>query len=150
MFKIVVSGVNLTDSGKLSVLQDCLSTLKQIKTQKKLDVTVLVHRTQLVKDYQDDFTIIEYPEVKSSWFKRINFEYFHSKTLSLQIKPHLWINLHDVSANVICPYKVVYCHNPSPFYKIDYQNFFIDITFSMFCLFYKYLYGINIKSNSFV
>jgi hypothetical protein len=150
MFKIVVSGVNLTDSGKLTVLQDCLASLKNIMHIKDLEVTVLVYNKSLVKDYVDHFNVLEYPNIKKSWFNRINFEYRYSKELSKQIKPDLWIGLHDVTANVESKYRVVYCHNPTPFYKLEFKDAFVDMKFTAFCIFYKYLYGINIKKNDFV
>ncbi|RCH55908.1 glycosyltransferase family 1 protein [Mucilaginibacter hurinus] len=150
MFKIVISGVNLTDSGKLSVLQDCLNALIKIKEHTELDITVLVHNASLVDEYKDHIKILAFPDIKSSWIKRVKFEYFYSKKLSLQLKPDLWFGLHDMTANVVCPYQVVYCHNSAAFYDVDYKNFFTDIKFTLFNLFYKYLYRINIKRNRYV
>lgn len=149
MFKIVVSGVNLTDSGKLTVLYDCLASLKKVQHQKYINVTVLVHKKNLVHEYENIFTILEYPEVKKSWINRINFEYKFSKELSRELKPDLWLGLHDITANVESRYKVVYCHNPTPFYKLELKDAFSDLKFTAFCIFYKYLYGINIKKNNF-
>ena len=150
MLKIVVSAVNIVQGGILTILNDALAGLKQLKEERELDVTVLVHNKTLVAGYINDFTIIEYPDIKSSWIKRIKFEYIQSKAISKDIRPDLWIALHDITPNVDCPMQVVYCHNPSPFYKLDLKHFFDDVTFSLFCIFYKYLYKINIKKNRFV
>lgn len=60
---------------------------------------------------------IEYPEVKSSWVKRLYFEYITCNRLSKVIKATHWVCLHDITANVSVPYRFVYCHNPAPFYK---------------------------------
>ncbi len=149
MKKIVISAVNLNQGGPLSVLTDCLEAFKKIYKSLELDITVLVHKTELFKDYQHDFNIIEYPLIKESWFKRISFEYFQSKKLSQNINPDLWLALHDMTPNVTCK-QVVYCHNPSPFYDLKLSDAFTDSTFFLFCLFYKFLYRINIKKNKFV
>jgi len=152
MFKVVISGVNLVEGGILSILQDSLKSISKIKSQHELEVTVLLHDLKLLDEGIDKncFTFIEYPEVKSSWLKRVKFEYIESKELSNQLKPDLWISLHDITPNVNCEFQVVYCHNPSVFYKLDIRRFFYDIKFSLFCIFYRYLYQINIKKNAYV
>lgn len=150
MLKVIISGVNLVEGGILSVLKDTLTALKPLKRPFDLSVTVLVHDKKLVGDLANEYEVLEYPEIKTSWIKRLKFEYITSNQLSKQHKPDLWISLHDMTPNVTCPVQVVYCHNPSPFYKTDWSRFFYDPTFSLFTLFYKYLYGINIKKNAFV
>ena len=149
MKKIVISGVNFTEGGPLSVLKDCLSSFKKIYLEQDIQLTVFVHKKSLVAEFINDFTIIEYPLVKSSWLKRIRFEYFECKKISESLKPDLWIALHDMTPNVSCP-QVVYCHNPSPFYKLKLKDAFVDPTFFLFCLFYSFLYRINISKNKFV
>ena len=44
--------------------------------------------------------------------------------------------------------KIVYCHNPSPFYKSNFNEFKLDRKFYLFTKFYKYLYKINIRKNN--
>lgn len=149
MHTIVVSGVNLTEGGILSILEDCLRSLKLKHTSDNLKIIVLVNSKKLVSEYLNDFEIYEYPAVKTSWLKRIKFEYITSKEISKQFKPDLWISLHDMTPNVDCRYQVVYCHNPSPFYNLPLKEANLDFKFFLFNKFYKYLYGINIKKNKF-
>src|SRR4051812_5492817 len=117
-FTIVVSGVNLTEGGILSILMDCLASLEQINKTLKARIIVLVNSQKLVKQYLGMFEVYEFPDVKPSWWRRLKFEYLDSKKLSENFKPNLWISLHDITPNVTCDYQVVYCHNPSPFYKL--------------------------------
>jgi len=150
MSVIVVSGVNLKEGGILSVLQDCLSSLKKINHQKEHSIIVLVHAKELVKEFDGFFEIVEYPLIKQSWRNRVNFEFVESKKISEQLKPDLWISLHDITPNVSCNYQVVYCHNPSPFYKLPLADIFTDYKFTLFNAFYSILYSINIKKNKYV
>lgn len=152
MLKVVISGVNLVEGGILSILQDSLRSLTKIQKSHDLDVTVLLHDINLIDATTDRscFNFVEYPQIKTSWLKRIKFEYIESKEISNRLKPDLWISLHDITPNVNCPFQVVYCHNPSVFYKLDVKRFFYDIKFSLFCIFYRYLYQINIKKNAYV
>jgi glycosyltransferase involved in cell wall biosynthesis len=150
MNRIVVSGVNLTEGGILSILEDCLSSLKSLKKENKIEVIVFVHSKELVKKYLNDFIIVEYPKIKKSWFRRLYFEYIYSRKLSIKFKPDLWISLHDMTPRVTCDYQVVYCHNPSPFYDLPLNEILLDFKFFLFNKFYKYLYQINIKKNKYV
>lgn len=145
---IVISAVNFTSGGPLSILIDCLKSIKELQLYIHNEIIVLVHKKELVADF-DFCEVYEYPAIKSSWSKRLRFEYLQSKKLSKLWKPDLWISLHDITPVVICP-QVVYCHNPSPFYKIKAKTAFYDITFTLFCFFYRYLYRINIKKNLYV
>jgi len=149
MKKIVISAVNFNEGGPLSILRDSLKAFQKIYKEQNLDITVLVHKSDLVHEFCKDFKIIEYPQIKGSWFKRLYFEYYQCKAISLELSADLWISMHDISPNVACK-QVVYCHNPSPFYRLRGNELFIDPTFYLFCLFYKYLYGINIRKNLFV
>ena len=149
MKKIVISAVNFNEGGPLSVLKDCLESFRKIYKEQKIELTVFVHRRELVKEYLDDFCIIEYPLIKSSWLRRIYFEYFQCIRISKKMGPSLWIALHDMTPNVRCP-QIVYCHNPAPFYPLKLSDLFYDKTFFLFCLFYKFLYRINIRKNLFV
>jgi glycosyltransferase involved in cell wall biosynthesis len=149
MKKIVISAVNFTEGGPLSVLNDCLSAFQRIYKEHHLEITVFVHKVHLVQQYAHEFKIVEYPAIKSSWLKRLYFEYYQCKKISAELKPDLWIALHDITPNVTCK-QVVYCHNPSPFYKLTLSDAFTDRTFFLFCLFYRFLYLINIKKNKFV
>ena len=46
--------------------------------------------------------------------------------------------------------QAVYCHNPSPFNSINIKDIYLQPTQFFFRLFYKFLYQINIKKNTYV
>lgn len=148
--KVVVSAVNFTSGGPLSVLIDCLTSLLKYDQLDKYEITVLVHKKELVSQFTKYFQIFEYPEIKSSWLNRVNFEYKTSMAISKKIRPKIWISLHDMTPNVISEIQYVYCHNPAPFYKISLKEVLLDFKFFLFNKFYKFLYKINIKRNQFV
>lgn len=148
--KVVISAVNFTSGGPLSVLLDCLSALKKYPKIKEFNITVLVHKKDLVSDFLNDFHFEEFPKIKSSWFKRFYFEYVESKALSAELLPEIWLSLHDMTPNVSARHQYVYCHNPAPFYDITFKETQLDFKFFLFNQFYKYLYRINIKKNKFV
>lgn len=143
--KIVLSGVNLTEGGPLNVFRCAIKSFSKIDCQ----VVCLVHDVELFKQLKfDHITYIEYNSVKSSWLKRIYFEYFKSYKLSKEIKPDIWVSLHDMSpflCNDVTQY--VYCHNASPFYRPTFRDFKYSKKFFLFTILYKYLYRINMKSN---
>lgn len=148
MKTIVISAVNLVEGGPLSILSDCLNSIESLS--KKYKIIVLVNSKKLVSNIAGNFEYIEFPDAKKSWFKRIYYEYYYFNKISKYLKPSLWFSLHDITPNVQANKKAVYCHNPSPFYKVKFNEVLIDPKFTVFTLFYRYLYSINIKKNNFI
>jgi glycosyltransferase involved in cell wall biosynthesis len=144
---IVLSGVNLADMGPLMVFKDAIASLAETYSG-SYDIIALVHRKGLFDI--PGVTFMEYPEIKSSWFKRLRFEYYDCRRISEQFKPYLWFAMHDMTPNVRAEIRAVYCQNPSPFYRFSIKEALLDWRFGLFTLLYRFLYGINIKSNDFV
>ena len=145
--RVVLSGVNLNEMGLLAVFKEALAWLAA-EYADSYEIIALVHR----KDLFDipNVSYLEYPDIKSSWFKRVRFEYRDCRALSEALKPHLWLSMHDVTPNVQAQVRAVYCHNATPFYPFNVKDALLDWKFGAFNLFYQFLYGINIKSNDFV
>ena len=147
--KIVISGVNIVSGGMLTIYQECLRELSMYN--KNIEIIALVHSKSLFKDLQfDNIEYMEYPNAKKSWFVRCYYEYYFFYKLSQKIKPDMWLSIHDMSPIVQVPCQYVYCHNSSPFYDLKLSELCDDWRFSLFCIFYKYIYQINIKSNTLI
>ncbi len=145
---IVISAINFRNGGPLSVLNDCLQYLdKELSSTYK--IVALVHK-ETILNKTDNIEFIEFPNSAKSYFYRLYYEYVYFKKLSKKLKPYLWFSLHDMTPNVVSDIRAVYCHNPSPFYKINLNEFFLDYKFALFSWLYKYLYKINITKNDFV
>lgn len=145
---IVISAINLRSGGTLSILNDCLEYLdKELSSTYK--IVALVHNKTILNK-TDNIEFIEFPNSAKSYFYRLYYEYVYFKKLSKKLKPYLWLSLHDMTPNVVSDIRAVYCHNPSPFYKINLNEFFLDYKFALFSWLYKYLYKINITKNNFV
>lgn len=145
---IIISAINFRNGGPLSVLNDCLRYLDK-ELSSEYNIIALVHKQEIVLKTKN-IKFIEFPKSITSYFYRFYYEYIYFKKLSNKIKPYLWLSLHDMTPNVEADIQAVYCHNPSPFYKVSSQEFFLDFKFALFSWFYKYIYQINIKSNNFV
>ena len=144
---IVLSGVNLAEMGPLMVFRDALASLAEAYSD-KYEIIALVHKKSLFDI--PGVTFMEYPNIKSSWLKRLRFEYYECRRISREIKPHLWFAMHDMTPNVTSEIRAVYCHNSSPFYPFRIQEAVPDWKFGLFTLLYRFLYGINIRSNNYV
>ena len=144
---IVISAVNLTSGGPLTILQECLSYLNSSPLLATYEVIALVHDRKLA-----DFPHIRYIELPSSkkhWINRLYYEYVYFRRLSHRLKPYLWLSLHDTTPNVRAHRRAVYMHNPIIFNSVRLRNWKFDKTYILFTLFYKYLYRINIRKNDF-
>ena len=144
--RIVLSGVNFTDMGPLTVFKEALASLAE-EYSDRYEIIALVHKKSLFA--MRDVTFMEYPEVKASWVRRLRFEYFECRRISEELEP-FWFAMHDMTPNVKATIRAVYCHNPSPFYPFRIQDALLDWKFGLFTLLYRFLYGINIRSNDFV
>jgi glycosyltransferase involved in cell wall biosynthesis len=147
---IVISAVNLFEGGTLAILKSNLSFINDYLSV-DYSIIVLVHKKSIFDlDKFSKITFLEFPKSRSSYLIRLYLEYFHFNTLSKKWNPYLWFSLHDITPNVKAEIKAVYCHNPSPFKPKLISDLYFQPTLFFFSLFYKLLYQINIKKNSFV
>jgi len=107
-----------------------------------------VHNTSLLN--VKNITLIEVPKSRRSYIYRLYYEYIWFYYESRKLQPYLWLSLHDITPNVKANIRSVYCHNPSPFYKISIKEFLLEPSFGFFNLFYILLYKINLNKNRYV
>ena len=92
--RIVLSGVNFVEAGPLSIFQDALEALAG-NFLDRYEVVALVHSKALF--LTSGITYLEFPAIKSSWLRRLRFEYRDCRALSRELKPHLWLAMHDIT-----------------------------------------------------
>lgn len=147
---IVLSGINMTEGGILTIYKECLNYVNS-NLNSKYRVIALVHNRNLFEIKKlKNIEFIEFADSKKSWLKRCWYEYYYFKKLSKQLKPYLWLSLHDMTPNVKTEKLAVYCHNSTPFFKMKFKQIKYDKKVYLFSKFYKYLYRINIKRNNFI
>jgi len=146
--KIVVSAVNLTEGGPLSILKECLEYLAN-DLAGEYQIIALVNNARAFS--YPDIKFYAFPLSKKSWLMRLYYEYIYFFWFSKKIHPYLWLSLHDMTPNVQADIRAVYCHNASPFLPLELKDIrWGGYKFVLFKLFYRYLYAINIKKNDFV
>lgn len=144
MLRIVVSAVNFTEGGPLTVLRECLASAIAVLPA-EWEVVALVHRADLINEPR--VRLISIPSSKKSWFHRLYWEWFGFMRISHELKPALWLSLHDITPRVSATRQAVYCHNPSPFYRIGLHEALMEPTFLTFNQFYALLYRVFIRRN---
>lgn len=144
---IIISAINVSQGGALSILNESLDYLQNFLSR-EYQIIALVHNER--QFHCPDIKFISFPNSKKSWLNRIFYEYVYFWYYSKKIKPYLWFSLHDMTPNVSSLIRAVYCHNPSPFYKLTGKEVYLDFHFALFNLFYFLLYRINIKRNDYV
>ena len=144
---LVISGINIVDGGALSVFKDCLNELIKNRYNEKYKILALVGNKSQFKEFDKDIELIEFPLSKKNWLFRLYYEYFYFYKLSKKLKIKYWLSMHDITPNVKVEAQFVYCHNPSPFYKMRFSDVKYSFKNYLFTKFYKYLYKINIHKN---
>lgn len=147
---IVVSGVNLVEGGTLTILRELLRSLDKWIIGKNYRIIVLTHDKNLCFFQNPQIEYQEYKYPKKNWFLRLYFEYIYCYFYSKKVTPYLWLSVHDMTPNVCATKRVVYCHNPTPFYHFSIRDLKYNYKILLFSLFYKYLYKINMRKNDFV
>lgn len=146
MRTLVLSGINFFEGGPLSIYYDCLDTLISLRIDDDYKIIAFVHKKQLFDKYSDKVMLIELPDSRQSYLKRLYYEYIYFYRFSMKYDIDVWISLHDITPRVRAKKLYTYCHNPSPFMKKDLSKIRYSWRNVAFSYFYKYLYRINIKA----
>lgn len=141
---LVVSAVNFSEGGPLTVLRDSLTTAVQTLGA-DWRIVALVHDRALIN--VPGVKAIAFPHSKSSWIRRIVLEWIKFASLSRRLRPDLWLSLHDMTPRVSARRQAVYCHNPSPFYVPTWTEAWYDPGFFAFNKLYVQLYRALIGRN---
>jgi len=141
---IVISAVNLIEGGTLTVLRECLASAAA-DLPAECEIVALVNRADLISEPR--IRLISIPSAKKSWFHRLYWEWFGFMRISRKLKPALWLSLHDITPRVSATRQAVYCHNPSPFYRISLREAWQEPKFLMFNQLYALLYRVLIRRN---
>lgn len=146
--RVVISAVNFSEGGPLTVLIECLSSAAQVLGS-EWDIIALVHDAELFSHPR--VRTVAFPHSKRSWKNRLALEWGGGfMEFSRQFNPDLWLSLHDITPRVQARRQVVYCHNPSPFYQLSWQEARLEPSFALFNAFYSSLYRTFIQRNQMV
>lgn len=152
MKTIVISAINIYSSGPLVIVRDFLSALLSSAPFRRgeLKVVVFCHAAELYKDQSaPDLLFIPKPLSRKNWLIRLFYEYVWFWFWSRKNDVDCWISLHDVTPNVRAKHRIVYCHNPSPFYAGK-TTWRYAPGFQLFRYFYEYVYRLNLLRNDHV
>lgn len=144
---VVVSAVNFTEGGPLSVLRESLASAVDTLPE-DWDIIAIVHNCTLIN--LPRVRLLEVPDAKRAWLRRLYWEWFGFQRLSQQLQPDLWLSLHDITPRVHAKRQAVYCHNPAPFYRMKWHEIVLEPKLLLFNLFYAHLYRTFIKRNHYV
>ena len=152
MQTIVVSATNLFLGGPLTVGRELVAALRASEQFERgqLRIIVFCHRRELYADIpaHPNLEWIEKPHVRRNWLVRLFYEYFWFGLWSRRRNVDLWISLQDLTPNVRAAHRVVYCHNPAPFYEGK-RRWLLDPRFEIFRLLYGFFYRLNLGRNDY-
>jgi len=149
MKTIVISAVNLKVGGTLTIMRDCLRYLSELAETGDYRIVALVYRKELAFFKNVEYIEMQWP--KKTWINRVWCEYITMRKISKKLSPvYLWFSLHDTTPNVLAWKRVVYCHNPFPYYKWKMREWLFTPKIVLFSLFSNYAYQKNIHRNTYV
>lgn len=144
---LIISAVNITEGGALTILDDCISSgIRNLSP--KWRIVVLVNNRTLVRE--SNAIVMSFPSAKKSWLCRLYWEWWGFKQISMRIKPVFWLSLHDITPRVNSSYQAVYCHNPAPFYGMSLKEIILEPRLFIFNKLYFFIYRLFIRRNKFI
>lgn len=144
---VIISAVSFNSGGPLAILHGCLSYLDESDLHNKYRIIAIVSDKELFSYKNIEY--IEIPKVQGRWLYRLYLENVYFYFLSKKMRPYLWFSL-QITPNVCAERRVVYMHNPTPFYKWKIIDLFRGYKYVMYALFYKYIYRLNIRRNNII
>lgn len=135
----------MVEGGIFTILDNALKELNEFAEVNSVEIIALVNNKNFFNYPNIEF--LEFPKSKKSWFYRLYYEYFFFKKLSLQLKPDIWISLHDITPNVIVKKQFVYLHHPTTLFTPSLTDWYFNPKIGLFHLFYDWLFQININKN---
>lgn len=144
MKTLVISAVNFTEGGPLTVLRDCVSAAVKLLPQWR--IMVMAHDVSLIDI--SGVEVVAFPQTKKSWLKRVALEWWGFNRISRSLNADLWLSLHDITPRVRSRRQAVYCHNPAPFARPTVADSWFEPKYLAFSLLYGYLYRFNIHRNN--
>lgn len=141
---LVVSAVNFTEGGPLTVLREFVDAACEVLPA-EWQICVFLHDKSLLHNSRPQ--LFEIPYTKHSWLRRLRVEWFEFRAHAQRLRPDLWVSLHDISPNVGRFPQAVYCHNPSPFFRMGWRDVVFEPSLLVFQLGYAFLYRIRLNRN---
>lgn len=135
----------MKEGGIFTILDNCLKEISRYNFNNDYKIIALVGDKSKFDYANVDY--LEFPKSKKNWWYRLYYEYFYFKRISKKIRPDVWLSLHDMTPNVMCKNRFVYCHHPTIFYKPTFLDWKFDYKIGIFSVLYKHLQKINIRKN---
>ncbi|MBE8822128.1 glycosyltransferase [Enterococcus faecium] len=118
--RIVVNDIAASEGGAMSVLKDFYEEVKEFGADHEWIF--------LLGDYYLEETpnikVYVYPEIKKSWLKRLNFDFYFGKNIVNEFKPDIYLSLQNTATLGIKCNQYVYLHQPLPYQKEKKFSFF--------------------------
>jgi glycosyltransferase involved in cell wall biosynthesis len=144
MTSIVISAVNCVEGGTLKIFQESVSQAARCLPGWR--IIVLAHDRALIDT--PGVEILEFPAAKRRWLSRLYHEWWCFSRLAREIRPQIWLSMHDITARVSGCRHFVYCHNPMPFYRLRWREGLREPVIILQNKLYALVYRAFLKRNS--
>ncbi|MCU1959575.1 glycosyltransferase [Enterococcus faecium] len=118
--RIVVNDIAASEGGAMSILKDFYEEVREFGADHEWIF--------LLGDYYLEETpnikVYVYPEIKKSWLKRLNFDFYFGKNIINEFNPDIYLSLQNTATLGIKCCQYVYLHQPLPFQKEKDFSFF--------------------------
>lgn len=111
--RIVVNDIAASEGGALAVLNDLYEMI--VEHDDKNEWIFLLSGEYL--EPKKNIRIVQFPEIKTSWFKRLTFELFKGKYIIGEMNPDIYVSLQNTATLGLNIPQYVYFHQVLPYQK---------------------------------
>ncbi|HGF8082629.1 glycosyltransferase [Enterococcus faecium] len=111
--RVVVNDIAASEGGAMSVLKDFYEEVREFGADHEWIF--------LLGDYYLEETpnikVYVYPEIKKSWLKRLNFDFYFGKKIINEFNPDIYLSLQNTATLGVKATQIVYLHQCLPYQK---------------------------------
>lgn len=108
-------------------------------------IVALVHRKDLLDCQRAES--VEFPKIKSSWMRRMVFEWWAASSIAQSLDAEVWLSMHDVTSLVSVRRQYVYINNPAPLVRPTLRGIRHDWRFLARALLFRLVHAVSIGRN---
>ena len=112
--RVVVNNIAASNGGAWSILEDFYQDIKTYSDE--IEWILLVDKKKTLVE-TNNIKIIECPEIKKSWIKRLMFDFVNGKKIVNSYNPDVYFSMQNTATLGVKARQVVYLHQSLPYQK---------------------------------
>ncbi|HCR4656563.1 TPA: glycosyltransferase family 1 protein, partial [Enterococcus faecium] len=111
--RIVVNDIAASEGGAMSVLRDLHSDIISSGDENEW---IFLLGEKFIEE-SDNIKVLTFPKIKTSWIKRLDFDFISGKKIINKLQPDIYLSLQNTATIGVKAPQYVFLHQPLPYQK---------------------------------